>query len=363
MAYDSEQLQGFMDSIGSDPASNFKMLLYYADLDDNFASDEAWGDVCEFAAAFDAEHGISDEFTLRYMELFQQKGFDDATGAMLYDLRDNKIFAALGLHKHGIAKNLPFIAASAFNKSQYQGLKDEFAVVRFLVWSGYDINAPDGEQGMTALHYFASINQAPGTHPRAVRWLLEHGADVNAVNANGDTALTRLCGNQVWNSAYTKTFEALLAGRSNPFHESSDGKTPYSLLCELNEAHPHEERTKLINTLEAFLAVVGEDLDEDEPDGVELESGHDTHPATLQEVAPKVEPVQKQGVSNPEPVPESNINSKPAAMPRKTPVGFFGRLFHRTPESMAEYEKYLAKQYEEKLAKFALQEESKKSSG
>lgn len=72
MAYDSEQLQGFMDSVGSDPASNFKMLLYYADLDDNFASDEARGDVCEFAAAFDAEHGISDEFTLRYMELFQQ---------------------------------------------------------------------------------------------------------------------------------------------------------------------------------------------------------------------------------------------------------------------------------------------------
>ena len=364
MAYSAEQLQGFMDSIGSDPASNFKMLLYYADLDEaeNFTTDEEWGDVCQFAADFDKEHGFSDEFTTKYMEIFKEKGFDDATQAMCYDLRDNKIFAAIGLHKHGIAKYLPFVAAAAYNKNQYQGLKDEFAVARFLVWSGFDINAPDGGSANTALHYFASIAPSPGSHPRAVRWLLEHGADANAVNASGDTPMTYLCGNKVWTSALTQSFEFLLAARSNPFQESSDGSTPYSLLSQLNESDPHEERTKLINTLEAFLAIVAEDQESSGGEPAVEESESALQPTPSHEESPKVDSVQKQAVSNPDSLPEPKAEGKSPETPKRTPVGFFGRLLHRTPESIAEYEKYLDKQHEEKLAKFALQEASKKSS-
>ena len=104
MAYEAAEIQGFMESIGSDQASNFKMLLYYADLSGKFGTDEQWSDVCEFAAAFDKQHGISDDFMLRYAQIFQEKGFEAASDAMCYDLRDNKIFAAIALDKNGIDK-------------------------------------------------------------------------------------------------------------------------------------------------------------------------------------------------------------------------------------------------------------------
>src|ERR1700741_173764 len=59
MAYSDQQLQSFMDGIGSDPKTNFIMLLHQADLDAQFQGDAEWGDVCRFACEQDILRGWS----------------------------------------------------------------------------------------------------------------------------------------------------------------------------------------------------------------------------------------------------------------------------------------------------------------
>ena len=190
MAIATEQLKHFMDSLGGRPEDNLKMLLYYGDLGGDFTEDEDWGALCELALAADDELGLSQEFSSRYAELFGREEFQGALDAMEYDLKDNKIFAAMAIHKMGIPKKMPMVAAAAFNKHSYLGLKDGFALVRFLHWSGFDINAASPSTSMTPLHLFSSTKVQPGTHPRAVEWLLEREADVDglpASDADGNT--------------------------------------------------------------------------------------------------------------------------------------------------------------------------------
>lgn len=253
MAYSEDQLQRFMDALSGEPASQLKMLLYRADLDLGFATDEQWASVCEFAVRKDEEQAGSAAFAERYERVFKSGGHEALASALIADMKDNFIFAAMLGHRGCIDKDTPLIPAAAFNKHAYQGLLGEFALVRFLEWSGFDVSAADGN-GMTALHYFASVKYPPGTIPRAVNWLIDHGADVHAENRNGDTALTYLCAVEGWSEYHTQSFTALAVGGSDLFHKSADGGTPLSLLKQLNEVQFHSERQKIIEDMETIAA-------------------------------------------------------------------------------------------------------------
>lgn len=244
MANAQEKIDQLLSTMsGGSEADRLKMLLHYGDLSEEFADDDDWAALCDFAVEADEELGTSTQYLARYGTLVKEQKFQEALDAMVYDLRDNKIFAAMAIHQAGLPKQMPLVSAAAYNKQNYQSLKDEFAVTRFLVWSGFDINVPDPSTGMTALHMFASTNVMPGSHPRAVRWLIEHGADVDAVNENGDTPLAFLCGKQGWSEAQDQCFELLMEAGANPFVRSKDGQSPMGLLAQMNAQERSELRT------------------------------------------------------------------------------------------------------------------------
>ena len=59
-------------------------------------------------------------------------------------------------------------------------IKGDLASVKLLLDRGARLNQP----GWTALHYAAS-----GPEPKTVGWLLDHGAEVDALSPNGSTPL------------------------------------------------------------------------------------------------------------------------------------------------------------------------------
>lgn len=292
MAHTEQQLQDFMDQISDDPDANFNMLLYCGDLDEAFASDEDWGSLCEFAMKIEEERNESMPFMLRYKQAMDEGGFDGMTTAIHSDLHDNYIVAAMGLHRFGVAKNMRFIPAAAYNKHCFVGVKGEFALVRFLHWSGFDINAVEADTGMSALHYFASLKYQPGTHNRAVEWLLDHGADPNVQNSQGDSPFAYLCGQVDWGKAHTVSALALIKAGANPLLESGDGSTPLSLMKLNNEAEPREGRTALIAMLEDIYAELRAAMEEqDEVDETTAE-GDTVSEEGEPEVAATSEPVK-----------------------------------------------------------------------
>ncbi|OYU44908.1 MAG: hypothetical protein CFE44_10405, partial [Burkholderiales bacterium PBB4] len=237
---------------GGSEEDRLKMLLYYGDLSEDFADDDEWGALCEFALEADEELETSTPYLAQYSALVQERKFPEALSAMVYDLRDNRILAAMAIHRAGLPKQTPLVSAAAYNKQNYQGLKDEFAVTRFLVWSGFDINIPNPSTAMTALHKFASTNVPPGSHPRAVRWLIEHGADVDAVNEDGNTALGLLCGQQTWGEAQDQSFELLMQAGSDPFAQAKDGVSPFASLVQMNVEEHSDVRVARIDQLLAL---------------------------------------------------------------------------------------------------------------
>lgn len=165
-------------------------------------------------------------------------GFDPNTidrQRIEFDLYDNHFHAAVAgvaaARIHEPAKGLPLLAWAAFNKHSYQGYKDEIAILRMLLSAGYDPNAQDNN-GMTALHYMASMQHYPYSHPRAVRLLLEAGADPNIQNERGDSPLCYLAGNLQWTDHLHRSAVLLLNAGANPHLAANDGATPFGLLNE-----------------------------------------------------------------------------------------------------------------------------------
>jgi hypothetical protein len=253
MATVQEKIDQLLSNMsGGSEEDRLKMLLYYGDLSEEFADDDDWGALCEFAVEADQELGVSTPYLEQYSALVKEQKFPEALSAMLYDLRDNRILAAMAIHRAGLPNQMQLVSAAAYNKQNYQGLKDEFAVTRFLVWSGFDINIPNPSTGMTALHKFASTNVPPGSHPRAVRWLIEHGADVDAVNEDGNTALGLLCGQQTWGEAQDQSFELLMQAGSDPFAQAKDGVSPFASLVQMNVEEHSDVRVARIDQLLAL---------------------------------------------------------------------------------------------------------------
>lgn len=211
----------------------------------------------EYVAALDEAWSV---LSATAVERALELGFDPGTTDLEQierDLYDNYFHAAVAgvvvAHQNEAVKQLPLLAWAAFNKHSYEGFKDEIALLRMLLWAGYDPNAQD-EHGMTALHYMASMKVPPNAHRRAVRLLLQAGADPNIQNERGDSALCYLSGNSGWNAALHFTAIDLIQAGADPLLPANDGATALSLLQQEDPAERHPNKQQLIDALNKMHA-------------------------------------------------------------------------------------------------------------
>lgn len=237
-----------LSQCGGVSADGVKSLMMRADLTPAFNDAQAWGLLCKFVTELDEVHGFSEPFQRQF-----EQG-EDPSFAMM----DNYILGGLAAVRLGMHHNAPLIAAAAFNKHSFPGLRSEgvpeIALMRYLQWAGADVSMAGGDRGMTPLHYMSFVKHGRNSHPEAVRWLLSCGATVSARNASGDTPMAYLCGASVWREPQQQTFLALLDAGASPIEMSSDGSTPLSLLKTSQQHSPEPLRTSLIESLEADIA-------------------------------------------------------------------------------------------------------------
>lgn len=212
--------------------------------------DEAWDELCEFTVAYDAEHHCSDKHLEKYQQAITADGFEAGFQLIKKDLLAADPFAALAIYRMNLDKHLPFININSQFHRIGRVYMDEFSIIRFLEWAGFDVSATENPSDAPVLHNFVTRCTRPSTNIRAVLWLLEHGADAQAVNAEGDNALITRSRSGIANSESAETFYALMNfGGLNPFTPAPDGATAYSLLA----AHLADTRYTIDPALEDLV--------------------------------------------------------------------------------------------------------------
>ena len=268
MAYTPEQIHAYRESINGDPHTSFKMLAHFASADPKFDADEDWDALCDYLVAQAPTQSRIAEIVDRYAAALQ-KSSSELLRVIEEDTRNNYFLSGIALHSAGIPKTVPVAAWAAFNKKEYVGLPGEWALLRFLGWSGFDLNASD-TGGATPLHYLASQNNPPFSTPKAVSWLIGHGADVHAVSARGDTPLIYMSGARNWSRSLSESFAILVNSGADPFQKAADGESAESLLTALDAQIPNPDRRSLLDAIGALRA----DIERAELDAVAGE-GHD----------------------------------------------------------------------------------------
>lgn len=217
----------------------------HEDYEDNLrVTDAMWGQVCEVAL----EKAVSFANDSPEFARTLSQSLDHLEADLLDNYIHGAIAAVFSAHENEPALERPLLAAAAYNKHAYKGYGDEIACLRMLLWAGFDPNAQD-EDGMTALHYMASLKHSSNSHPRAVRLLLEAGANPNLQNVRGDTPLCYLSGNTRWTGALNYSAWMLFSAGADPNLPAGDGATAKSLLIAANAQKPDESRAQLIAEL------------------------------------------------------------------------------------------------------------------
>ncbi len=254
MAYTQGQIHAYREAISDDPDTSFKMLALYASKDDDFYPDENWAALCDYLVEQAPTQSGLEKIVEHYAAAMEQ-GSSKLLRAIEADMRDNYILSGIAAHSIGIPKELPLTAWAAFNKNKYAGLPGEWALLRFLAWSGFDINAVD-DGGATPLHYMASQDNPPFSTPRAIGWLIAHGADVHAVSDRGDTPLIYMSGASNWSRNLSESFALLVNAGADPFQQASDGESAESLLSSLNAKIPNSDRGHLLTAIGILRAEI-----------------------------------------------------------------------------------------------------------
>lgn len=199
--------------------------------------DESWNEVCSV---------ITPALADALQEHAQMIASDPKQ--LMMGMVDNYFHVAVAAHLSDIDKSTPALAWAAFNKHMYAGFRDELAVIRYLIWSGFDVDASDGAG--SALNYLVATKHGTGTMPRGVSLLLNSGADPNARRANGDTPLIGVSAFNVWSEDKGAVFRMLLEAGADPTLAADDGSTPMQFLVQFNQQNPHPDRTELIKALQ-----------------------------------------------------------------------------------------------------------------
>ena len=225
-----------------------KMGMFQCELMEEFQNDQVWGQLCEYATTMDNAHQISSSFTEKYNGFVQAQDHNGLMGALRADMLDNYIVGAFAAKKMGFNKpGVPMVAWAANNKKDFAGLRGEIGLIRYLIWAGFDVNAPVPGSGATALHLMCNTKWGDGCHPRAIRALLMNGATVDVkATGNGDTALATLSGAILWSDAHQWIASVLLQQGANFRSVSNDGATPLSLMVQNQATHPDPKRAALI---------------------------------------------------------------------------------------------------------------------
>lgn len=145
------------------------------------------------------------------------------------DQLDNYILGSFAIYLMGVPPQLPVIAYAAGNKQSFEGWHGEIANLRALILFGYDVDAAI-EDGRTALHLMSSLRWGKGVHLRAIKALLEAGANPNIRNVVGDSAFTFLCGSFPWTSEAHEAALMMLEHGADAHLPADDGSTGVSLL-------------------------------------------------------------------------------------------------------------------------------------
>jgi hypothetical protein len=244
MGIDLESLTDYLMECGGPTPSGLRNMMLYADLRPEFKSDEAWLKLVEFAVQLDDEYSLSEEFHQQFAEGVSPQS----------SMFDNYVLAVLATRNFEWAEPEPLMAYAAYNKSEYKGLThddlSEIACLRTLFCLGWDINGRMAESENTALHMLAFTDYFPWTHPRAVAWLLAHGAEPMARNARGDTPLLLLCACVHWTPAMLQSIHHLLLAGADPTAQADDNTSALDQLKIQNEAKKNPMRTALILAME-----------------------------------------------------------------------------------------------------------------
>ena len=233
--------------------NQLEVAMCQLDLHEKTQSTERWAFVCEAMSREGRACGAFDEFEQKYLWAIKNGSEADLASTVRADMLDNHIVAAFAAKNVGIPSSAPLIAWNAKNRSEFVGCHGEIATMRALLWAGYDPSIPD-ELGATALHHMVNLKYGSGCNPRALRYLLEAGCDVERVHQGGDTAIIALCGHLIWTAQHTECLGALAAADADMFSVAGDGETPLSLLRHRDASSPSEARQWFIGAIEASLA-------------------------------------------------------------------------------------------------------------
>lgn len=108
----------------------------------------------------------------------------------------------------------------------------------FLLQQGADVNAQDKE-GKSALHYVVASTRIKTEffeqeQVQLIDTLLHYGANPNIQDRNGNTVLAQALQSTIGQHIGILELEKLLAGGANPNVQNNEGKTPLMLACEIN---------------------------------------------------------------------------------------------------------------------------------